>query len=1716
MGEYVPGIDEDIIDPVYDYIYGNTFNASQKQTIKTLKRLARIDKKISNIGEAGWDKYNKLDKNVQDLLRWYTNGERSYLEAPKPWWQKTAMDIGKGLLNFNPIGLFFNAAVQYGKGLNTVFNVGMQMVENDANPFDANLWANSYHNGESLYNTEIDKQLEERYGKKKAFIAKQFLAGNNIAETIANSPYGYSEEFIKELIDFETNNNEWQNTILEDYRQAKISPGRFAARFLVGERGNKNAQGILPTVTNLGGAPRVGGAIVTQSPFTMQALDTSNMTQEEKDKAFTAVSGTVDFLTQIFADPLTYVTFGAGGAIKFLGKPVNEVARVVELSSQGTGGIRKAFEISAKLRQTWDGFGGMIKRYKDADGPEAKAAIREEMRISYPQLATDESVAFNLENGVFDAETAKEVYSSVNNVSKILSGRVDGTDFFRESIFVHRGRRELLDGARRFWYKIGSQDIQSAQDEVITFTDELKEYGSATMVGKSVQTPQAIKFLAERKKFLKKAATWISRAPGDQGIALGPGQDQTLGTVRALFRIVAPRNIADIAVQEFRIRPISEQIMILRGLYRGIMESYGLPEPKIRAILEESFGSAEKPMGVDPSNLNPWTGKVNSYFGAALDRDLSMMVGALPWNQIQAEAANASLRFAGKTGSEKYRAFNLLGGVVNNSLSTGIVRYWTLGGLFPKLGMRSAIDEIFFFSLYAPSYVMKEYFKAKRLTNFSKTMTGDEQTTGAISLLTRKFLVKVTGNKSYNPSGAFTKEERLAIMDDVMEQAREGKWSESQTMVALMHAYAWESIYKVGKGNLTRDEVDYAFQALVHNSNFLEAASSSVARATSTGGLSSIDSSIKINILDDPSVARMLDDHSVELSKSFRVIEPKELTDTEKAINQYMNTKRLFVDNRVGKSDMGEVFIKHNGLKTVNDYEKAVDEVMASLSPDDIQYLISSRANVWELINIKGLTPDDAVKAMVENIFSQMHFIFHGSNELGAVNYSLLNHIKSSPSVKEGLRIDFDEYFDLAKDNLINQNINTNIMLGKEFDGSMADYWKIAEESLWRLMDRTVTDLFRNKAVSMWYLAKRKELAVVEKELLPKNYLTFRYDEKVLTDPRFKKLVKHKDHNQIMQLAQEDLNALSAGVNIKDVLAAKRALDLTQKQMTETAMHTAVNMTLKYVDNPHVKTFLSQSVRNVNRFYRATEDFYRRVYRLREITPRVIYRMRLMNNGLNNVGIIHENDDGEQYFFVPMDNVIYSAINPFLTVFSGGSLSMMQPQFNNFTGKVIGLNPSFQDDAGIPYLSGPIAGLAVSTLKTIAGRVFGTSPWVEQIDNVLLGDIGDNIDAYKAVTPLLLQRLHKALDFNENARHNHSSVLQAIAFNAAFEGLKHPGMKPDATPEERQDYLDIVRIGAHNTQVINAFLGTVLPFSTQTQESMNLSDHWRETGTTTLRQPYFEILDAIIKKYGDDVQDPYELAKALFVGKNPGKLAYTVSREDKLVKPLLQRTDKVQAWLISNKRFLETYGDAAYLFVPQDKGEPEINPAIYAWMEAAGLTSNVDQKVYLRRMNTLNVKQRYFNISNNLQERLNSVVDPTERKALIDAAEQERKDLKMAYPLLRKELKESGDIDVETEEEMYKNLKEIYKDNDAPISASQRKLLGKMLNIFSTGYAQMSIDPGYTSAGMWTRLAAKTKTKNTLTKIAGDDLFLNQLNKLVFFELIDFKVRDSYRAEPVR
>jgi hypothetical protein len=182
---------------------------------------------------------------------------------------------------------------------------------------------------------------------------------------------------------------------------------------------------------------------------------------------------------------------------------------------------------------------------------------------------------------------------------------------------------------------------------------------------------------------------------------------------------------------------------------------------------------------------------------------------------------------------------------------------------------------------------------------------------------------------------------------------------------------------------------------------------------------------------------------------------------------------------------------------------------------------------------------------------------------------------------------------------------------------------------------------------------------------------------------------------------------------------------------------------LKYIDNPAIRSNFSMSVRHVGRFYRATEDFYRRYYRmLRDKPLQTAYRMRLLHQGLQSSGSIYKDQNGTEYFIFPTDTIINGAIEPVVRKLSGNN-QFKVPQVDDFKMKLQMFNPSFSPDSGIPTFSSPAASVTILAIDGLLGKYGNafTANLGENFKQATLGNFGQTMSFRSAIVPMYVENI---------------------------------------------------------------------------------------------------------------------------------------------------------------------------------------------------------------------------------------------------------------------------------------------------------------------------------------------------------------------------------------
>jgi hypothetical protein len=305
------------------------------------------------------------------------------------------------------------------------------------------------------------------------------------------------------------------------------------------------------------------------------------------------------------------------------------------------------------------------------------------------------------------------------------------------------------------------------------------------------------------------------------------------------------------------------------------------------------------------------------------------------------------------------------------------------------------------------------------------------------------------------------------------------------------------------------------------------------------------------------------------------------------------------------------------------------------------------------------------------------------------------------------------------------------------------------------------------------------------------------------------------------------------------------------------------------------------------------------------------------------------------------------------------------------------------------------------------------------------------------------------------------------------------------------------------------FLGLLSPVAPTVMESVGVPDYIKDTGITSLRSEFFDILNGVIASSNGDITDPYEQALVTYIGSNPGKLIYTVSREDKQTRVLIKNTDKLKDWGIRNAKLVEQYGEAAYIFAPQIG---DFNAATYNWIQSAGLVKSKSLEKYYKDLQTAEDKQKYYDIARQEKEILAEMSDPELRANVIKAATEQRAALKTNNPLLNSALIGEGNT-IGNEQVLMNSVEQMISNPDVKINPATRQRMALAIKMIRE-FIAFSTDPELKNVTNAPQLKAarKAQIEANLNELMLGDLYVTEANRAIFRSILNFYSRDSYYA----
>jgi hypothetical protein len=1735
----------------------NTFNALDP-TIQRALIDFNPEAEYAQLDEKGF--INKFKKSFMD------SGIVRLFREPLPTLVSAGMAYVKALENTALNSLEFSKKVREA-GL-SVFD-GPQAVEKASNP---DYWTAGWNAYNKWNEVETDK-LDNFYNRATGVFVRGIIDGKNQLEIFRE--YGAIDEDMANI--YSKFGTPEFDEIADRYYRQKINLGSkmvdWAGRFAPLKE-NPTAtdtlrEVIAASVLSIGGMRNVArnkyGEFVTEKLF--------------KPNEYGDPGPGLDILALGLVDPLTYVTFGGsrGMALTANARTVKELQSAADAGALART-VEELFT-NPKFVVENTNFLNDFNVYRtalDDKNLTTAGAARVKISLDHPLHDNDEWLGLlarttvvkgDKEVPITDMDTYFEFFKSGEHLNSLTNGTVNNIITAREGVIALQSRQRLFtNGLRKFSAKIFQGldtgvviGAKPTPGEVVdTWVDFEKAILARPILDTAGVPEEMLDVIIKNETLLKnltkpkedgiknalrvfgtKSATMpTSRGPIFWSDAL---VDKGLDNLRRYARLITGDRLrAEYITQLYKSSTRNQRINMMYNLDKlYLQEIAGASSTRIGTELTQSILNSRY-IGTELASVANYLEDVPDVFkilddvdtlppGASAFMHLTDGVTLLDFDDILQKVygsmgtpstrAVRSTQF--KYGPTTYKnIFKKLGylwwtGFTNNEISRMMHRSLVFLLLFPKLGVKTAVDEATVLAnVSSPELLVNGITgKGRALSAINIAIKGDTSFQGPV----KSILLDLFGKNPAKFKDAVQRKE-LTSMKMVEIPLRDPDTGKQIIQKELLTAEEFfgkppEEILieaataKYGKPLTAQEKVWFEQHFLLESDSVSDAMIGSIIGATYGDSLAPATRLAK-DIYGKSPLTQAFDSLGYKVLSKPYLIKANELVEFERQFAQYSYFYKLFAKNDKYKIEPTRTFMSNNALKTEQDVQEFIRDMMASFgwienpTAKSIAKAISINDEFGQVQQLRaaGKTEEEISKVIIKNMAIEMRHIFHGGSGYNQALVDLLRK-KASETVdkidktqrfadarmlkreRAGVeevvsdaelarrqkyyrestawrtivgKLNWEEFEEATKGFVIQGAIKTDVGFPKvvALAKEAGDIKSVATNAIakgFRAMDRTSNDLVRSDVYFLKVLEERKKLKANEE--LYTNHL------------------------------------ISQGVDRENALVQSSAV------MANHARHNAANTMLKYVDNPALRSQLAFDMRIVGRFIRATEDFSKRTLRWMTKHPFTIpYRIGHTSHATDGSGITFTDDDGSTYVVIPNDGVFWQDIAPAIVMLGtpqglmtlgkiglgglrGQSIKdspywgfFKQVEWNQYTAKISILNPSLAENSGVYTLLGPSVGLPVIGIRDfLVGKLALSqqSPELAQfglsIDNILLGEISDDTDIWRSTIPPAINNFLKSLDGEYKDNQGAIAAYQAIAYmqyvnpKKAEDFLSETG---EVDPGKAQEFLNEWRIQVANVLSQKAGFNTIYgaPLALGTP---GISKYLRDNGTVTFTKEYGDILRAVLdynQENGFFIKDPYATAVSLHALQKPGKLIFQVPKNLRETRIAINYTMETYLWGVKNRKFVEKYPNASWIFAPN---VGEYDPRVIAYMEAADMIpegknafddNNAGLRSYIERTTVAKQMYEYYQYDKEVERLLNDPDNP--RRNLVDyrteimrKANLEKEALKLSNPLLKHVL-ESQDIETTAQlTTSFNDLKMIVNQNLFPkeVGLDTRDLLKTMV-----------------------------------------------------------------------
>lgn len=480
---------------------------------------------------------------------------------------------------------------------------------------------------------------------------------------------------------------------------------------------------------------------------------------------------------------------------------------------------------------------------------------------------------------------------------------------------------------------------------------------------------------------------------------------------------------------------------------------------------------------------------------------------------------------------------------------------------------------------------------------------------------------------------------------------------------------------------------------------------------------------------------------------------------------------------------------------------------------------------------------------------------------------------------------------------------------------------------------------------------------------------------------------------------QKWIEAHTKGIDATNAVGKAVAEERARKLLATVVEERAVAQVLQYVDNPMVRSQIAFSSRNFARFYRATEDFYRRMYRVVKYNPEAIVKAALTYEGITHSGWIKQDDQGESYFIYPGVGPVYNAVQNALEML-GIKKEFKVPFPVEFGAKVKMITPSLNPDSLIPTFSGPISGLSFGVItKLISG--LGAPGAADKIRGYALGKYAVDQPFVSLFLPAHINRAISMMSQDDRNSQYASAWRKAVTYlEASGHGLQkkydEAGNVIPPTPAELEEY----RLAVKNTTMsilgLRFVFGFLAPASPQIMLKSDMAEWIRDNGKANFKQAWNDL----INQFNGD----YDMAMAKWVELYPNQIPFTLTESEKKSIAPLRYAQESGLFVDQNKTLFKDYPNAAAFLIPHKTG---FSWDAYRSMKGLGLLQNKRVDDYLREVQTAAALQEYYAKRDEYESSLKATMFSFEKTQLRQQFNDWKDIFFAANPLAMEELSQS-------------------------------------------------------------------------------------------------------------